>query len=410
MSNVPEQPQLAQSDLRKNSKFVRLMLGNLANDFGTGVVVSALTLLLLKAGHSGTMVGLVDAIELVLISLSGIIASSYADLGNKARQMVVAAAANSLALLGVAMLASEPDPSSALIALLVGIAGIGTGVYGAGSRGLLREIVDEHQIGTATALTMARAAFAAVMGPILGALFFTISEPLPFALDALSFVLAGLTVWSIGSQSPSRRSRAVSHKDTTDGIRLLMKSKPLRSITLLGTVLSFSATGYIMTLAIQAGDRGTHATGVGILYSCFAVGIIIGSLATDRFKGMPLIALLVGAPVLMGVSLISGAWTYGWIRYGLTCLAAIFLPVVSSATARIQVAETPLEMQARIATLESATTELLTAPAPMLAGIGYDLWGSRATAGVFASSIVLYSLFRSKPELKFINARRCGGG
>jgi len=157
-----------------------------------------------------------------------------------------------------------------------------------------------------------------VAGP-LGGFLFVVAAAIPFGVNAgtyaLSAVLVGLLAGSYrGSPEPGRR-RSV-RAEVGEGFRWLLSQRLLRTMTLLIGMLNVTLTAALAVLVLLATERlGLGSVGYGALFTCIAVGGLLGSAVGDRL-----------------VAAITATWT---IRIGLLIEAGLHLALAASRSAAV---------------------------------------------------------------------------
>ncbi|MEV0428634.1 MFS transporter [Micromonospora sp. NPDC050495] len=155
-----------------------------------------------------------------------------------------------------------------------------------------------------------------VAGP-LGGLLFVLAAAIPFAVNAgtyaLSAVLVGLVAGSFRT-GPDRGARRSVRAEVADGFRWLLGHRLLRTMTLLIGLLNVTLTAALAVLVLLATDRlGLGSVGYGALFTCLAVGGLLGAAAGDRL-----------------VAAITATWT---VRVGLLIEAGLHLALAASRSA-----------------------------------------------------------------------------
>lgn len=157
-----------------------------------------------------------------------------------------------------------------------------------------------------------------VAGP-LGGFLFLVAAAIPFALNAgtyaLSAVLVGLLAGTYrGAVAPGAR-RSV-RAEVAEGFRWLLSQRLLRTMTLLIGLLNVTLTAAIAVLVLLATDRlGLGSVGYGALFTCMAVGGLLGAAVGDRL-----------------VATITATWT---VRVGLLIEAGLHLALAASRSAAV---------------------------------------------------------------------------
>jgi hypothetical protein len=155
-----------------------------------------------------------------------------------------------------------------------------------------------------------------VAGPF-GGFLFLVAAAIPFAVNAgtyaLSAVLVGLLAGTYrGSVEPGVR-RSV-RAEVAEGFRWLLSHRLLRTMTLLIGLLNVTLTAALAVLVLLATDRlGLGSVGYGALFTCMAVGGLLGAAVGDRL-----------------VAAITATWT---VRIGLLIEAGLHLALAASRSA-----------------------------------------------------------------------------
>lgn len=155
-----------------------------------------------------------------------------------------------------------------------------------------------------------------VAGP-LGGFLFLLAAAIPFAVNAgtyaLSAVLVGLLAGSYrGAAEPAAR-RSV-RAEVAEGFRFLLSQRLLRTMTLLIGLLNVTLTAALAVLVLLANERlGLNEVGYGALFTCMAIGGLLGAVVGDRL-----------------VAAITATWT---VRLGLLVEAGLHLALAASRSA-----------------------------------------------------------------------------
>lgn len=157
-----------------------------------------------------------------------------------------------------------------------------------------------------------------VAGP-LGGFLFVVAAAIPFAVNAgtyaLSAVLVGLLAGSYRG-SPGAGGRRSVRAEVAEGFRWLLSQRLLRTMTLLIGLLNVTLTAALAVLVLLATDRlGLGSVGYGALFTCMAVGGLLGSAVGDRL-----------------IAAITATWT---VRVGLLIEAGLHLALAASRSAEV---------------------------------------------------------------------------
>lgn len=190
------------------------------------------------------------------------------------------------------------------ISALALVAGMLSPATGVGMRVLLPHLVEEDELPQANALASTSLQFASLVGPALAGLLVTyVGGEYALMIDAVSFLLMGLLVFSLPSSPRSETPSASTMKTNwLGGFALLLRTRKLLLLTSLSVVFFFSYGPLEAALPLYS-DQILHAgaQGYGLLWTGFGVGALVGALCTGvvatRIRPgitQPLIAILWG--------------------------------------------------------------------------------------------------------------------
>ncbi|WBQ04189.1 MFS transporter [Kribbella sp. CA-293567] len=149
---------------------------------------------------------------------------------------------------------------------------------------------------------------ASLIGPPVGAALFVIDRGLPIVVDAVSFAVAAILVWSIRHATPPQQPAADRHlgRELKEGLTYLWQHKLLRSLCLLLLVLNAVGTGIIAILVLYVLEvLDLPEAGFGWLVATYAVGGIAGGLLAPRWsKRTPMVVSVIGSSLVSGLMII----------------------------------------------------------------------------------------------------------
>jgi MFS family permease len=158
-----------------------------------------------------------------------------------------------------------------------------------------------------------------VAGPLAGFLFL-VAAAIPFAVNAgtyaLSAVLVGLLAGTYRGGGAEPGARRSVRADVAEGFRFVLSHRLLRTMALLIGLLNVTLTAALAVLVLLATDRlGLGSVGYGALFTCLAIGGLLGAAVGDRL-----------------VAAITATWT---VRLGLLIEAGLHLALAASRSAAV---------------------------------------------------------------------------
>lgn len=282
-------------------RFARLWSAAAISNFGDGLVIVALPLLVESLTTNALYVSGLVAMRFSAWLLLGLIGGVVADRADRQRVMVYVDLARTVAvgLLGVVTVLGTPP--IALIWLTAFLLGCGETFFDTASEAMLPAVVDEEHLERANSRLFATQTIAnELVGPPIGALLFGVAAALPMLLDAWSFLAAAMIVLSLrgsfGNQhasggdlienreaeSPDAPPPPTVRGDIREGFAFVAQHRLLRSIVALGCVWNFFAVGAESTLVLFA-RRELHisASAYGLVLAGFAIGGVLAAWKTE---------------------------------------------------------------------------------------------------------------------------------
>jgi predicted MFS family arabinose efflux permease len=279
-----------------------------------------------------------------------------------------------------------------VVAFVEGSLGV---LFGPAESAAVRRVVAPGQRRDAVAWNQSRTQLGGVIGPPLGGLLLAVSRALPFAVDAVSYLLslvAVLTVRTPLREEPPERGRILS--DTLEGMRWLWRRPFLRSLLtwLSLCTLAFGALGLV--ILVLARDRGASSAELGAMFALMSAGGVAGSLAAPwllrRLSARTLVLAFAWtcAATLLLLLPARSPYLIGLLGAG----AFFFSPTVTSIVFATIAAEAPDRIQGR-AVGGAIQIGSLTAPlAPILGGALLTVTTSERAVAVYAAYVVVLAL------------------
>jgi MFS family permease len=318
-------------------RYWRLWTATVASGAGDGATAAALPLLAVSLSRDPRLVAAVSTAASLPWLLFSLVAGALADRIDRRRLMWVAQAVQAAV---VAVIACAAGTHLARIWLLCAAAlllGTAETVFDNAAQSVLPQVVDRNQLQRANAAQYAgQTVTERFVGPPVGGLLFAASVGLPFALDAVSFVVSavlivrlplreGLRAARLREQPRAARLRerlkaarlrerpgtGTSRRSTSlitdigEGLRWLANHRLLRGLALILGVNNLCNQMVWSTLVLLAtGTFGLSARGYGFLLAAAALGGVAGSLVNRR------LVRAIGARSALVAALVTTALAY----------------------------------------------------------------------------------------------------
>lgn len=380
---------------------------------GTITYVAAPILVYALTG-SALLTGVTAATEGLPYLLFGLLAGALADRMDRRRVMVSADIVNALVLATVPIAAAY-DRLTAAHVIVVGLITMTVFVFwDAANFGAVPTLVGKERIRDATnAVWGTTQVFDIVLPGLVGVLVAWVSPSSLYWVNAFTFLASAFLVRGIvrsmsGERDPDARPL---REDVLTGLRWLWAHTTLRTMTFIGTTVSFSlgaVMGQLVPFADQVLGIRQGDVRLGAVFAVFSLGGLMGTLAGRWLRPFSPARVSLVSTTVMAVLFVLLPWPRD---YRLTFLlvflfgAANLVSVVNTITFRSE--ETPEDMQSRVNTTGRMLSWGLGAPAGALLGgiVAHTYgpaWGMASASVVVVVGVVL----GWTSDLRHIPARR----
>lgn len=286
--------------LWRNHRFVRLCIANAISTLGSKITTTALplTAAITLAASPQQMAMLVIAGQLPDL-LFGLLAGTWIDRGRH-RQFLIGSDIGRAMTLGCIPLCAFFGLLNLQVLLAVAfISGSLTVFASVASVAVLPSVVRADQLVAANAQMSTASTIATLIGPgVAGLAIQLVSAPKAILLDALSYLASARTLRGIGTAASTRTTRRTStRQELRDGLRELIATPVLRSLTLSSAVFAVGLTmqATVLMLFLTRSLGLTPAT-IGIVLTAGGVGALLGAQLASR----------VSSRIGIGVAIIGG--------------------------------------------------------------------------------------------------------
>ncbi|ROO58898.1 putative MFS family arabinose efflux permease [Micromonospora sp. Llam0] len=338
--------------LWRNRDFLLLWTSQVVSTLGTRISGLAYPLLVLAVTGSPAQAGLVAAAQAAPFLIWFLPAGALVDRWPRKRIMLAADAGRAVALASVAVAVALGRITIGHLMVVAFVEGTLYVFFLLAETAALPHVVPKPQLPTAIAQNQARDQGADLAGQPLGGLLFGLGHAVPFAADAVSYVLGLSLVAPI--RRPLEETRVAQHRhllaEISEGVRWLWRQHLLRALVAIASAGNLAFSALSLAVIVRATDLGASPTGVGVLLGLFGVGAIAGALVA------PPVQRLVAPNVIM----IGALW---WWVAQMTALAlaptvfalgavytvgALVGPIFNTTNAAYRYALTPDRLQGRV--------------------------------------------------------------
>ena len=400
--------------LRQNRDFVALWIGQAVSHLGISISSFAYPVVALMATGSATKAGAIGSVLAGTAFVLRLPAGLIVDRCNRRALMVVCdlgRALNSAAFALVLALGHFVFAQALAVAFIEAALGV---VFGPAESASIRRVVGPGRVGEAVAQNQSRTAIPGLLGAPLGGLLLTAGRALPFAADAISYLVSLVSVISV--RTPLAAPSRVPEQPLLDSLLEAKWIWPRRFLrTLLLWMMAGSAVwgGIGLVVLVVARDHGASTRVLGLMFAITGAGALVGALATPRLiarirphrlivafgwliTASLLLLLVIHAPLLIGV---------------LGATALILVPPINAIAFAAIAADADDFMQGR-ATSAGIQLAGLGAPiAPVLVGVLLAHLGTTRTILIYSAALCCLALYATtSKDLRASPARPARAG
>jgi MFS family permease len=383
----------APPSLWRNRSFNLLWGSQVLSDLGTNMSVLAFPLLVLALTNSPITAGLIGTGGALARMILRLPAGVVADRVNRKRAMLICDAVRLVAYAVLGLLVLTHHVNLPIILATAVVDAFATTIFGSAEMAALRSVVPIASLTTAVARNEARNATAALIGPPLGGVLFSVARALPFLADAVSYGLSLIGVSLIRTPLQQERTKAPGNPLTElrEGLRFSVSQPFVRAVLMLSPPINLAFNGVIFASIIILRQEGVAPGLIGTVDTILSVGGLLGAFSAGTLQRLFGIRTLIIGISWAGAALIASAalFTHSILIAVPIALAVFLSPATNAAMFGYQAAVTPDELQGRVMSVIFTAALSLQSVAPLLAGVLYAWIGAQGTILVFAGCIVV---------------------
>jgi MFS family permease len=319
----------------------RYLSGQVVSLAGTWMQAVAQSWLVLQLSHSGTVLGLVVAVQLLPILLFGAYGGVVADRVDKRRLLLAAQVAMGALALILGLLTVTGAVRLWMVFALAGALGLVRSVTTPAQQSFPSEVVGPALLPNAVTLNNVVTNAARAVGPaVAGLLIASVGVGVCFLVNAASFAAVIVALWRMDpTQLHAAPPVAKARGQVREGVRYVGSSPalllPLAMMALVGTLAyEFPVVLPLMASGPLHGGPGAY----GFMTSAMGVGAVVGGLLIARRIEVGLRSLTVLA-LLFGVAILGAA-----VAPSLEVEVLVLLLVGATSTAFLSTASSTLQL------------------------------------------------------------------
>jgi MFS family permease len=369
-----------------NRDFQLLWIGEALSDIGSQSSTVAYPLLVLTLTGSPSKAGVVGLAKWLPLAVFSLPAGVLADRLNRKHLMI---GCDAVRLLGAASIVVALALGRPSFLQIVAVSFLDGGLFATAhiaERGALRQVVEKQQLQDAVARNEGRSYAAALIGPSLGGVLFSITRALPFVADAVSFLCSTAAVaatrsdFQVRSELPARPWREM-RMEMLEGLRWTRDQPFYRMTSVLFAFGNPLFTGlFLLTLLLAHHDHASSSE-IGVMFTIMAAGGLLGAMLAGRLRrAISARGLIIAGPWLALGVLLMLLVVHNPLLMGLVVACAEFMaPATNAVVAGSRIAVAPDDLQGRIQAVATTTSMSLVWFGPLAVGFLFERLGASAT-------------------------------
>ncbi|MFF9026245.1 MFS transporter [Streptomyces iakyrus] len=376
--------------------FGRLWSAAVLSSFGDALRTAALPLLAVTLTDDPLLIASVTACGYLPWIVFGLLGGAVADRVDRRRAMWMVDALRGLLVAAFAVAVALGHASIGLLIVLAFALTTLQTLFDNAATALLPALVDRDGLGSANArlMTGQRVAGGLLGGPVVP-LLLAAGVAVPFAADAVTFLVAAALIATLPAPVPDREPRPAGstlRREIAEGLRVLTRDKALRALCTATALCNIGMGALVATLVILVtGWLDAGNTGYAVATTAYTVGSLAGGAAggrlVARFGRMRLV-------LVAGTAQTAALLVMGSVRSMVALVAALavfgFMGMVWNVnTMTLMQQRSPAELLGRVS---SAFRTLAVAGTPvgaLLGGAVAAAWGENTPALLAAAFFVL---------------------
>jgi MFS family permease len=372
-----------------------IAVGEGVSALGDAVTFTALPLLVLALTGSGTIMGVVAALQTLPDLVIGLPAGALADRWDRRRMMIWADLGRALLTALIPLAALLGAPTIVVILLVVAPINALRVLFMAAWTGAIPRLVGRSLIGPGSSYLEAIFSLGFIVGPgLAGLLVSRIGGAATLAIDAASFLVSAAALLLVRTPLHGERTDDSGRDllgEIREGLRFVRDHPLLRAALAYWGAIGILTAGLIpaLTYLIER-ERGQGPDSFGLVISAYSLGTLLGALGAARLTRGRLGVLLVGGGLVVGGVIFAIAFVVptDWVA-GLSLVGGVANSLVLVSYVTIRASSAPDELLGRVGATTRMISVGLSPLGAAIAGILLDAVGGELTLELMALGLIV---------------------
>lgn len=378
----------------RNRDYFAWFIGDTSAVIGSQLTSLAFTLLAYAVTRDLIQAGLIGSINAAARFVAIIPGGTIVDRFPKKTLMKLYAVLKIATMIGLCTLIATGMINFSWLAVVAVVSGLLSGAFGGLTNAILPFIVDDDDLPHALVANQSRDSIVSIGSAPIGGALFGFAPTLPFLTDALSYLALFWSATHIEAEvNAPARGREKFWASLFAGMRWVGSRVDIALVLLVLTVSNIGNFLVISSVELQIQKDGHPGWILGLVISCFSIGMIVGGLSAHRIQRTltPWAIIVVTFATQVGAYAVLSLTTRWYLIAGVLFVVTLPLITMNSALGAYQMQQTPDHLQGRVGTVFMFVIGIGPALTGALAGALLSAYGWR-TAILVAMSFCALAL------------------
>lgn len=392
--------------LARNRDFTVLWIGDTISELGSALSMFVFPLIAYALSDSALTAALVEAAYLGGLCATLLPAGILADRVDRKRIMLASSATGCAAYTSLAVTGATGHLTLPHVVSVALVAGVAAGAFNPAQTSAIRSVVPTEDLPTALSQNQVRQHVASLLGGPLGGALYAVTRWLPFAVDAISFAIACVTVSRVRTDLSAPQRRRESLRDQLgEGFWFMWRRPFFRTLMAWAALTNLVTNAIFFVVVLRMVQDGVPAAQIGLVSTAAGIGGILGAaIAPSLIHRLPTgrLTVLIGwmcCLPLVPLTVSSSVWT--------ACASTFFLlllnPVGNAGISSYRMAVTPDHLQGRIGSTSQFVSMSVMPLSPLLGGYLLEhQGGTTAITVLVVATALLATLLTSSRSIRSV--------